>query len=640
MAWSVALSLGVGTIATVALVWVVGVSIAGWVLVGLGLIAAVMFWRARPGMDVSRQQTWLFAAIFVAWAIVIIASLVDFPHGGGLAMSVTSYDHSVRTAMVGSVMRTGVVPANPLYWPGHAAPLRYYYFWYVTCGVVARLAHISARQALIASCVWPMFAVAALLALYGKYLLGWSGDLLRRRWWMAVALMSVTGLDILMVLLSLSVGGTPDGDMEWWSIDQVTSWADTFLWVPHHAAAMVCCMLCLLLLWMASREEQASERVKLAVLAGLSFASGFGLSTYVAAAMAMVATAWLLWRMFSSDRMRALAACAIGGLAGVVTLAPYLAQLLHRNGGETQGAGSVLGFDVRMMFTPELLLGTAWLKALAVHHAVAAHEISALLLLSPGYFFELGFFGLVLVVAWWQRKGRSAGESALLFWAAIGLMCATFLRSKVIETNDFGPRASLLVQFCLLLLGVQVLERCSRGAKVALLSLALIGVVGTVYQVVMLRISLPRQEASRDPDVGTELQRQNYVFRDVWSAADKQLPANARVQYNIVDNDYWQGAEMIQTRRQLVAGDGECDTAFGGDASACTAIQQEIERLFHSKALDADGARGACAAMGADYLVVSRWDAAWENRHGWVWTLPAVVERPEARVVACVPQAR
>ena len=304
MAWSVALSLGVGTIATVALVWIVGVSAAGWLLVGLGLIAAVMFWRARPRMDASLQQRWVFAAIFVAWAIVIVASLVDFPHGGGLAMSVTSYDHSVRTAMVGSVMRTGVVPANPLYWPGHAAPLRYYYFWYVTCGVVARLAHISARQALIASCVWPMFAVAALLALYGRYLLGWSGDQLRRRWWMAVALMSVTGLDIFMVLLSLSVGGTPDGDMEWWSIDQVTSWADTFLWVPHHAAAMVCCMLCLLLLWMASREEQASERVKLAVLAGLSFASGFGLSTYVAAAMAMVATAWLVWRPAPTARSR------------------------------------------------------------------------------------------------------------------------------------------------------------------------------------------------------------------------------------------------------------------------------------------------------------------------------------------------
>jgi hypothetical protein len=537
-------------------------------------------------------------------------------------------------------MRTGVVPANPLYWPGHAAPLRYYYFWYVTCGVVARLAHISARQALVASCVWPMFAVGALLALYGRELLGWRGDVLRRRWWMALALMSVTGLDILMVLLSLSVGGTPDGDMEWWSIDQVTSWADTFLWVPHHAASMVCCMLCLLLLWMASKEARAAERIKLAVLAGVSFASGFGLSNYVGAAMAMVAVAWLIWRVFSADRMRALVACVISGGVATLALAPYLAQLLRPQGGEAQGASSVLGFDVRMMFTPDLLLGTSWLKALAVHHALAAHEISAFLLLIPGYFVELGFFGIVLFMAWRQRKERSPGESALMFWTVACLVCATFLRSKVIETNDFGSRSMLLAQFCLLLLGVQVLERCSRNAKRWLLGLALIGVVGTVYQVVMLRISLPLQQAAHDPDVGDELQRQNYVFRDVWAAVDTRIPANARVQYNIVDNDYWQRAEMIQATRQIVSGDGGCDVAFGGEAASCPAIQQGIARLYQSQELDAVAARSTCAAIGAEYLVVTRWDSAWEDREGWVWTLPAVLERPEARVVACVPQAR
>jgi len=195
MAWSLALSLGAGTIFLVALVWVAGVVAAGWVLAASTLIAGVMWLRAGVKADLSRKQAMACAAAFLIWTLVVVLSLVDLPHGGGLAMSVTSFDHAVRTAMVGTVMRTGVVPANPLYWPGHAAPLRYYYFWYVTCGVVARLAHITARQALIASCVWPMVAVAAMLALYGRYLLGWSGEMLRRRWWMSVALMSVTGRD-------------------------------------------------------------------------------------------------------------------------------------------------------------------------------------------------------------------------------------------------------------------------------------------------------------------------------------------------------------------------------------------------------------------------------------------------------------
>jgi hypothetical protein len=293
-----------------------------------------------------------------------------------------------------------------------------------------------------------------------------------------------------------------------------------------------------------------------------------------------------------------------------------------------------------MMFTPDLLLKTPWLSSMAVHHAVAAHEISAFLLLVPGYFIELGFFGIVLLMAWGQRKERSEGESALLFWTVATLVCATFLRSKVIETNDFGSRSMLLAQFCLLLLGVQVLERCSRNAKRWLLGFALLGAIGTVYQITMLRISLPRQEAAHDPDVGDDLQRQEYVFRDVWSALDTQVPMGARVQYNIVDNDYWQRALMLQATRQIVSGDGGCDVAFGGEATACPGIQQGIQHLFQGKELDAVEARTTCAAIGAEYLVVTRWDPAWRDPKGWVWTLPAVVERPEAHVVACAPRAR
>jgi len=638
IAWSMALSLGVGTIFLVALVWIVGVVVAGWLLVALGLVVGVMMSRGAVRVDATRKQMLVAATVFVLWALVVILSLVDLPHGAGLATSVTSYDHSVRVAMVGSVMRTGVVPANPLYWPGHAAPLRYYYFWYVTAGTVARLAHITARQALIASCVWPMFAVAALLALYGRYLLGWSGDLLRRRWWMSVALMSVTGLDILMMLLGMAAGGPPDGDLEWWSIDQVTSWADTFLWVPHHASSLVCCMLCLLLLWMASRDVRASERTKLAVLAGLSFASGFGLSNYLGAATAMVAMAWLIWRLFSADRVRALAACAISGLVAAATLAPYLAQLLHKHDGETKGAGSVLGFGVRKMFTPNLLMGIPWLKALAVHHDFAARQIAAALLLIPGYFFELGFFGVVLVMAL-RRKRRSAGEWALLFWTLAGLVCATFLRSKVIETNDFGIRVSLLMQFCLLLLGVEVLERCSRTAKKVLLMLAVIGAVGTVFQVVALRLSLPWQEATHDPEMG-ELERRMYVLRDVWAELDLKIPVNARVQYDIADNDYGEQARMIQARRQLVSGDDGCEVAFGGEASACAAIQDAIGQLFPAQGKPAAAAVQAselCKAIGAQYLIATRWDPVWQDRQDWVWQLPVVVDRSEARVVACAP---
>jgi hypothetical protein len=92
-------------------------------------------------------------------------------------MSVTAFDHSVRTSFVDAVVRTGVPPRNPLYWTlgadgvGHAASMRDYYFWYVVCGLVVKVMGVSARQAMIASCVWAAVGLVAVIGLYGRYFL-------------------------------------------------------------------------------------------------------------------------------------------------------------------------------------------------------------------------------------------------------------------------------------------------------------------------------------------------------------------------------------------------------------------------------------------------------------------------------------
>jgi hypothetical protein len=100
---------------------------------------------------------------------------------------------------------------------------------------------------------------------------------------------------------------------------------------------------------------------------------------------------------------------------------------------------------------------------------------------------------------------------------------------------------------------------------------------------------------------------------------------------------------MIQARRQLVSGDDGCEVAFGGEASACDAIQDVIRRLFPAEGKPVAAAVQAselCKAIGAQYLIATRWDPVWQNRQDWVWQLPVVVARPEARVVACAAQAR
>jgi len=111
----------------------------------------------------------------------------------------------------------------------------------------------------------------------------------------------------------------------------------------------------------------------------------------------------------------------------------------------------------------------------------------------------------------------------------------------------------------------------------------------------------------------------------------------------------------------------DCDAAFGGDPDACKGVQQGVERLFslHSSpndspgvsppgpspdrqipgpapgsALTASQARVECGRLGVSDLVASRWDEVWADPRGWVWTLPAVVDTNQVRVLDCATPMR
>jgi len=633
MAWSVALSFGVGTLPLVAVVWLGGLVAGEVVLVGVGVAAGVILVQNRPRVDLSRREVWIGALVAVGWVTVVIGSLVDVGVGTRLWMSVTSYDHGLRTAFVDAVMRTGVPSVDPLYWPSHDAALRYYYFWYVTCGVVAKLTNISARQALIASCVWPMFGVAAMLALFERRLLGWSGALLRRRWWISLGLLSVTGLDIFVAVFN-GLTSNFQGDMEWWSIDHVASWTDTFLWVPHHAAALVCCLLGMLLLWIACQEGLRGEGIKLAVLAGISFAGAFGLSTYVAVATAIVLAVWVGWEMGFEGKTRVLWCTGLAGLVAGLVLLPYLAQLLRQGHDAGKGATRVLGFGVRQMMDPGLLQGISAVERLRSHHPFAAVQVVAGVLLVPGYVIEFGFFAVVLVLMQRRKADRSDGEKTLLLWTWIGLIAATFVRSRVIATNDYGLRAILLPQFLLLSLAVGVLDRSSGWLRKSLLGLVVIGVCGTVYQVAMLRTFLPWQE-SHGNVLMADLAERNYALRSAYAELAGKIPATARVQYDPVPGGYFLSAQMLALNHQVITEEVPCNVSFGGEASACPAIQNGVDKLFAVSGDSAVEAVKVCSQLGIQYLVATRWDKVWQASDGWVWHLPVVVGEPSARVVAC-----
>jgi len=640
-AWSIALSFGLGTLFIVAGLWLAGITATSIALAVISVAALTLWGRSGTRFRLPPPLT---TALVILWTLIVIHSVAELGSGSRLWMSVTAYDHSLRTAFADAVLRTGVPPINPFYWPGHDAPLRYYYFWYVTCAAVAKLAHISARQAFIASCVWPEFAVAAMLALFGKYLLGWRGAELRSRTRLGIALMTVTGLDILVTIFRWHAHRPTTGDMEWWSIDQLTSWFDTFLWVPHHAAALVCCLLSFLLIWMARSESHTRQRRLSAAVAGLSFASAFGLSTFVAIGFCMVMCAWLL-RMLSfgsrearHDSSRLLSIAATATIVAAITLSPYIAQLLNQpadRASTSHGTQHVLSFQIRQMFDPVLLRDSPRYTFLKHYPVATRTQSAALILLLPGYAIELGFFAVVIILACDMRQ-KTEGERTLLFLLFASLLSVTFVRSSVIATNDYGLRASLLAQFFVLPLAVRVWETSRGVRRVALLTLALIGICGTIYQAAILRFFLPWQQLHANPAM-FDLAERDYALRDAYTQLSSRVPRSARIQYDTSHGGYFDYAQMLNAGHQIVSASAECNTGFGGEQAPCDRILRDVRALFIplGGAPSAAVAIGLCGQIGAQYLVVTRWDVAWLNPSGWVWRLPAVVATPDVRIVSC-----
>jgi hypothetical protein len=657
VAWSVVLSFAVMPIAAVTIAKYASMTAVCW-LAGLcgvaALIACVLAGKSRLG-----RGSWLGLGISAVWVLFVVLELVDVAVLNHLLLSVTIYDHALRTAFVDAAMRTGVPPANPLYWPGHAAPMRYYYFWYVVTAVAAKIAGVTARQALIASVVWAGFGLAAIVALYCRSFLDAtaSGEGTSRRRWprvaLALGLLAVTGLDILPAIAKEIWQLPADADMEWWSGDQVTSWLDSVIWVPHHVAALVCCLFGFLLVWMCKGQGRV-QRVACAVVAGIAFASAFGLSIWVPLGFAMVMMAWIVWVLVWERESRPRVPVLLGaGLVAVLAALPYLHELRTEPAEIPTGAGLAsagntahfLLFAIRRIIDPDALQAFSWFADIAHSHPVVAGTFARLILLLPGYFVELGFFGLLLLAVAMAMRRLKLDESARhsMFLVAATLIMATFLRSAVISSNDFGWRSMLIAQFFLLLLAVRWFEGAfgepKRWVQVVLYATLWIGVVGTVYQQAMLRFYLPEQERIHSPEV-TGLSEYAMALRLAFDEADKRIPKAAIIQFDTSQpSDYFRFAQVLHAQRQIATAFPWCASVFGGSMASCQAMTDSVDRLYQPTAqggaISAGEARQECAKLGVGYVVATRWDGPWPDSRGWVWELPEVAKLGNARVVDC-----
>ena len=614
-------------------------------LAALCLIAAETFGSRRIPSFKLKRSTWIALGMAMLWAATALFELADLQIGQRLYLSVTAYDHCVRNEMVQAVLRTGVPPHNPLFYPGgHAPVMRYYYYWYVLCALPSRLVGIPARASLSASSVWCGFAVAALIPLYLKYFLR-EQDGLRKKSVIGIALLCVTGLDLIPNLLWFAqFPSIVYADMDWWDPNQVTSWLGSFLWVPHHVAALVACLAGFLILSQVEDGMRLRARFIVALVAGAAFASAAGLSLYVTFTFALFVVVWTFYLLLIRQ-LAVLATYAATGAISLVLSLPYLHDL-HETSKVEAGFAS---FAIRDFPT-----ALNWLQQ---HHVTSPllMKLSSIPTIAVVYAIEFGFFLLIGILRFKSEMlgPRRLTQNQRAAWLMLGvsLFVATFLRSGVISSNDLGMRSVLLAQFILLLwavpffaswLGTAHPAGNSRRSALRILAVTtlVLGILGSVAELFILRAYAPMADADiieRSEDFmpkGPHMGERTYALRAGYEQLNQILAPNAVVQHSPLAPGYL--PLLLYSNHQLAAQGRDCAAGFGGDPRQCEAAVVPLADLFFTPAIgpgpDVDA---LCNALSINVLVATDSDRAWYDVNGWVWRRKALVANDYMRAIPC-----
>jgi hypothetical protein len=601
-----------------------------WILAIIATGDLFLRWRRR-GFSVTlhpRRSTAAAIGFVILWAVICLLSLPDLQLGHRLYSTAAVADLGVRNAFVASAMHGGAPPANPFFFPGSIVKLRYYYYWYVMTAVPAVAAGVQPRAALFASSIWSGWILAAAAALFLKHFYGVRRHI-RTASVVAMALVGVTGLDILPIILLYLKYRIVFSDMEVWDTDQVTSWTNSLLWVPHHVAATSACMLGFVFLWHAGRpsEHVAKQRVLLAILAATGFASAAGLSVYVTFAFALflfaAALFWLVTRRFNTVGLY----IAVGALVLLLS-AGYLHDL--RTVAPKTGDAAP-GIEAPTKQPP--FFATLGLRQLpptlmpALRHAVHDSKLANILLrpflLVPVMFLELGFFFLVAVRQGrrdWGQPGihaaasqatpvrRDIGDIRWLTWLmlASGLWVAVMMRSTVITNNDLSFRGVEIAQFILLIWGAAQLagDRAEThdletspetrrltgtnrfGIGWLAGSLLVLGGISSAYQLVMLRFYLLGSDRYNwtnpvipQSEFGNRFGPINQQLRDAYSSLDRVLPPSAKLQFGAAPKLGLQ--HLFYSRYQELEGMfPDCGADFGGTRNECFHLDARIAPIF------------------------------------------------------------
>ncbi len=618
---------------------------------------------------------WIWG-IPVVLAILLPLATVDIQVGHRLFQSTVAYDWAVRVPLVRSAIESGVPPANPLSaLTGHAAPLHYYYFWYVLVGQLCRVAHVDARAGLAASTVWAAFDFLAVLLLCLKYFAG-----VRERWGatcLTVLLAAgVMGLDLIPAsLMMLAPDFGVNIEMEWWHPDRSPSWLSSFLYAPHHIAGIASCMIGFLaVVSCIAREGKAVPKrwgpwLGATVIAGVCFGAVAGTSTFVALIFSVVCLLWTIRALVKREWLT-IACLAIVAVIAVALTSSFLREMSTSAGAAASTASHpLLKFAVR---NDQFVVHT-----LAKHHIAAEnHLIRSYVLRVLGIvmltFAEFGFFVFVfdhqLRRDFVQRRTLTVTEQGL--WTVLcgaGLI-AFFVSSGTDGPNDLGMHAGMILKFVLLLWAAPWIRNLyqrrhefaaasfsSKLAVAAGTALFALGLAGTAYQLLLERTLFALEEThiihkKMDTYPVEGLSYRLYDVRDAYRQAARLLPADSLLQFN--PTSALQPAFGLYATRQLVAADLKCGTPFGGNERLCYQVYDTIQSVFGNAGSDqsedkrtpviatVEDLDAMCGQFSIDAVLASSVDAAWAQPDSWVWTRKPMYANNSVRLIPCGAGAR
>jgi hypothetical protein len=621
-------------------------------LVVVSVAALIREFRPKP-LSLSRiaGSTWLMLALILLWFVVVQLSLDDLQIGHRLYVSCLTYDHSVRVPFVEAAARSGVPPLNPFYGLGKVPILRYYYYWYVVCALPMRLFGLSARGCFNASIFWSGLGLASAIPLFLKHFLGEKEDL-RRKSVIGVALLAITGLDLLPYAAVCAHYRLFLPDMEWWDSNQVASWLGSLLWVPHHVASMTACIAGLLVISTIDEETSTRPMLWVIVVSALAFASAAGLSAYVMFTFAVFGIVWALYVLL--QRQFKVFACYVASATLSLLLSwPLLSDLLSRqaSGDSASEGGFKFAFfairdnDYAMRVLTHWGLQNPFLLNLA--------KLPVMVLT---YALEFGFFAIVVSLTarrdWRDRLQLSRQRRIMWTMFAVSMVIMSIMKSNSSGVNDLGFRGMLVAQFVLLMWAVPIIHdsffqrdiakqihfggKWIRGVMVVTLA---IGAAGTAWQLIALRAYAPLADAGRVERSerlfgSAQFGKRTYWLREGFKQINEMTPPTAFVQFNPVRDEGF--LTRLYSARQTVMSDANCGSAFGGDRQKCRDLLPYFVTVFNEpSAMINWNPDPFCADFHINVLVATDADPVWQDRTSWVWSRPTLVSNPALRAITC-----